>query len=308
MTTPGIWRLIAAVGASVLLSRCARPPAAFPQIHQVAGSAEEVFANAYIIEGESGLVVVDALLTRSGSRALRQRVDALHKPLRAVVITHGHPDHYGGVAQLVQGLDATPVIALAGVDSVIRRDDAMRGERLKALGIDWPERRTFPNRTAGRGAVLTFDDIALMPIEVGEAESDHDSMWILRTGDGDHAFVGDLVMNGVHAYTADAHTGGWLAALTRAQATLARAIRIHPGHGPPGGTELLRAQARYLETFRAEVRAFAAGDSSLSDDHVRELEARMVRFLGHDRMSRWIQEGANPVAREVSRTAPASVR
>jgi glyoxylase-like metal-dependent hydrolase (beta-lactamase superfamily II) len=120
-------------------------------VHRVAGAAGEVFANAYIIEGQSGLVVIDALLTRTGSRALRDTVDALGKRLRAVVITHGHPDHYGGVTQLVAGLGATPVVALAGVDGVIRRDDALKGEQLKSLGIDWAERRTFPTVTAEGG-------------------------------------------------------------------------------------------------------------------------------------------------------------
>lgn len=298
----GGWCLVTVV-AVPSLSACAARPRSSPQTHQVAGGAEDVFANAYIIEGEVGLVVVDALLTRHGSRTLRQRAAAFRKPVLAIVITHGHPDHYGGVAQLVEGLTAAPVVALAGVAAEIRRDDAMKGARLKTLGIDWAELRIFPTVIANHSVDFTYSDISLTPIDVGEAESDHDSVWVLRTATGEHAFVGDLMMNGVHAYTADAHTGRWLDALARVQARLAKALRIYPGHGQPGGMDLFRTQTQYLETFRAEVRELSGGRRSLSANEVYELEMRMVRFLGHDRMARWIHEGASPVAQEINGSA-----
>ena len=53
--------------------------------------------NAYLVETSTGVIVVDATLGVTDGRALRARVDALKKPLAAVVITHSHPDHYCGV-------------------------------------------------------------------------------------------------------------------------------------------------------------------------------------------------------------------
>ena len=49
--------------------------------------------NAYLVETSIGVIVVDATLGVTDGRALRARVDALKKPLAAVVITHSHPDH-----------------------------------------------------------------------------------------------------------------------------------------------------------------------------------------------------------------------
>jgi glyoxylase-like metal-dependent hydrolase (beta-lactamase superfamily II) len=81
--------------------------------------------NAYLVETRIGIVVVDATLGVSDGRALRARVDALRKPLAAVLITHSHPDHYGGLRSLLDGTDV-PVYAVAGVDEVIRRDDSAK--------------------------------------------------------------------------------------------------------------------------------------------------------------------------------------
>ena len=50
--------------------------------------------------------------TVPGGRALRERADALGKPLLGVVVTHAHPDHYGGLVELRRGLDV-PVFATA---------------------------------------------------------------------------------------------------------------------------------------------------------------------------------------------------
>lgn len=270
------------------------------RVHRVPGGPEEMFANAYIIEGESGSVVVDALLTRSAARELRQRIDALSKPLLAIIVTHGHPDHYGGITQLVEGRSWVPVVAVGGVDAIVRRDDALKGERLEAFGIDWPETRTFPNVVVEGGVRLAFGDITLTPIDIGEGESHHDSVWILSTAGADYAFVGDLVMEGVHAYTADGHTGPWLEALGDLQTRLASMQRIYPGHGEPGGLDLFAMQASYLEAFRTEIRDLAAGRPLLTEGQAEELQRRMVGFLGHDRVARWVLEGADPVANELA--------
>src|SRR5262245_5480487 len=167
MRSTSCYRLLAAIRWSVAVALAtwslpaarAAEPVMVPRIHQVPGDPGELFANAYIVEGKSGLVVIDALLTRSGSLQLRRRVDAFGKSLLAVIVTHGHPDHYGGITSLVEGRKNTPVVAINGVDAIIRRDDAMKGQRLRAFGIDWATTRTFPNVIAIGSVRLTFGDI-----------------------------------------------------------------------------------------------------------------------------------------------------
>lgn len=45
----------------------------------------------------------------SDAHALRAAFDRLHKPLLAVPLTHGHPDHYNGVSALLAGQGEVPV-------------------------------------------------------------------------------------------------------------------------------------------------------------------------------------------------------
>jgi hypothetical protein len=92
-------------------------------VHVYTSGASGIFANAYLIETKHGIVAVDSTLSVSDSRAFRAKLDALHKPLLAVLLTHGHPDHYNGVTTLIAGA-TVPVVATAGVDKVIREYDA----------------------------------------------------------------------------------------------------------------------------------------------------------------------------------------
>ena len=133
--------------------------------------------NAYLVETGTGIVVVDATLSVSDGRALRARVDALKKPLAAVVITHSHPDHYGVVTSLLGGTNV-PIYAIAGVDEVIRRDDAAKEQILRPMfGDEWAAVRTFPNRIVRGGERVEIGDTVFAVTDLGPGESPHDSVW-----------------------------------------------------------------------------------------------------------------------------------
>ncbi len=66
-------------------------------------------ANMSIIEGETGWIIVDPLTTRETSKAAlsfaRQHLG--DKPIRAVIFTHSHVDHFGGVLGIVDEQDVS---------------------------------------------------------------------------------------------------------------------------------------------------------------------------------------------------------
>lgn len=80
-------------------------------------------ANLTVIEGETGLVVVDCMASVEGAAQamamIREHVS--DKPLAAVIYTHTHGDHYGGVKGVVSAEDVAsgkvPIIAPGTVAS-----------------------------------------------------------------------------------------------------------------------------------------------------------------------------------------------
>src|SRR5258708_33944562 len=74
-----------------------------PVVHTYRAAESGLYVNSYLVEGESGVVVVDTSLLVSDIEARRARLRALKKPLRAIRGTHPHPDHFNGVLGLVHG-------------------------------------------------------------------------------------------------------------------------------------------------------------------------------------------------------------
>ena len=85
-----------------------------PGIYQVRGFD---IANMTLVEGKSGVIVIDTLTSVDGARAALE-LYAKHRgprPVVAVIYTHTHTDHWGGVRGVVSGDDVAsgkvPIIA-----------------------------------------------------------------------------------------------------------------------------------------------------------------------------------------------------
>lgn len=280
----------------------ARPPA---HLHTYVSSEKGIFANAYLLETADGVVAVDATLTVSDARGLRAQLDALGKPLRAVFLTHGHPDHYNGVTELVAGSEGVPVYATAGVGRVIREWDQRKEQQWKGMfGEEWPAKRTFPNHQVADGETVNVAGLLMTAHDLGPGESHHDSYWVADDGESRFFFIGDVAFNGEHSYVTDGHTREWLRNLERLRGALPADARLYPGHGPAGGVELLAAQARYLERLRAEVARLAQGKTTLDDAQKAELVSSMTTYLPGAKLTFLIGLGADAVAAELAQESP----
>jgi hypothetical protein len=58
-----------------------------PVVHTYRAADTGLYVNSYLVEGESGIVVVDTNLLVSDIEALRARLRALKKPLLAILVT-----------------------------------------------------------------------------------------------------------------------------------------------------------------------------------------------------------------------------
>ena len=236
--------------------------------------------NAYIVETSDAAVVVDATLGVSDARAIATQVRATGKPLAGVIVTHTHPDHYGGVTALVEGA-SVPIYSVAGVRDGIRRDDDAKERILRPMfGDEWPKQRAFPNRIVNDGARVSVADAAFRVVDVGPGESPHDSWWILE-GDGPlTAFVGDLVYSHMHGYLADGYHESWLQNIARARRELPEDVRLMMGHGEPGaGHSLLEWQAEYINRMLEAIRTAVDRDGLDGDALADAVTTNMKSFL-----------------------------
>ena len=266
-----------------------------PLVHRFQASLFPV--NAYLLEFPDGIVVIDSTLGVSDGRALRARADATGKPLRAVIVTHTHPDHYGGLTALVEQREDIPIVSVQGVRDAIQRDDPAKEAILRPMfGDEWPQRRTFPSRTIRDGERLTFGTAALRVIDLGPGESPHDSLWLIESNEAAHAFVGDLVYNHMHGFLADGFHREWLANIARARRELPPHVTFYPGHGESGpARDLLDWQEGYIRAFMGAVRS-TIGEQTLTDEAAAAtVTATMKAYLGRDDLLFLMQLSIAPI-------------
>jgi glyoxylase-like metal-dependent hydrolase (beta-lactamase superfamily II) len=278
-----------------------------PIVHTYRAADAGLWVNSYLVETATGVLVFDANLLVSDIEALQARLAALKKPLLGIFVTHPHPDHFNGVSALVRDKEV-PVYAAASVGRVIEEiADAKRAQWSPVYGTEWPTETYYPNAPLSDREEVTLGGLTVTVRELGPAESHADSYFLVSADGGRPiAFVGDVAFHGMHAYTADGHSGAWLEALDVASGELADVDTVYPGHGTPAGPAVFADQRRYLLYYRELVRRLAGGRPQLDVAAAGELETAMQAFLPGAPLTWMIGLGADAVAAELAPAAAAA--
>jgi glyoxylase-like metal-dependent hydrolase (beta-lactamase superfamily II) len=264
-------------------------------VHRFPIEHETAFVNAYLVETAAGVVAVDSLPTVSDSRAMRDALERLGKPLHAVLLTHSHPDHYAGLAQFVAD-DDVPIIAPQGVIDTIARDDAAKDAIVGPMfGDEWPATRIFPNTPIRDGDSVTFDGVRCTVIDLGPSESPHDSPWILGD-DAETVFLGDQIYDRKHCFLADGFHREWLANIETLRERFPAGATFHIGHGGPVGAEMWDWQRGYIETFVS-----AVGEANWAEPEAAKAAviAHMKRYEPTDELQFLMELSIEPVAQQL---------
>ncbi|SHN78392.1 MBL fold metallo-hydrolase [Bradyrhizobium erythrophlei] len=206
--------------------------------------------SATLIYGERDAVLVDTFMTVEQCNGLADAIVASGKSLKAIYVTHGHPDHFFGL-KILQ--DRFPnVQALATREVVAKMKRQITPERLD------DRRKQFPNLPD----VISIAD----PLEGNEIELEGNKLIVVRVGHTDTddttclhvpsiglVVAGDVVYNGIHPFLGESNRqtrSEWIAALDKIDALKPSAVVA--GHKIPSNDD----SPRNVEETRRYIRDF----------------------------------------------------
>jgi glyoxylase-like metal-dependent hydrolase (beta-lactamase superfamily II) len=210
--------------------------------------------NNVIIEMKDYLVVVDANFPGGARLVLDDAKKVSSKPVKYVFDTHHHSDHlYGNPVFTRMG---AITIAHEGVIEEMKRVEPKRWqesvkERQDVAGLNLPEPEA-PRQTFRKSPYVMTDGARRLEF--------HFFGWAHTRGDG-FAYLpkekllctGDAVVNGPYNYTGDGNVSNWPNVIRAAEKLDVR--HVLPGHGGPGGKDIMAGQAQFFLELQKAVRA-----------------------------------------------------
>jgi glyoxylase-like metal-dependent hydrolase (beta-lactamase superfamily II) len=224
-----------------------------------------------LIADDRDVLLVDALLTTNEGERLTSWVHQVCKRLRAILVTHGHGDHFFGAGPLLDAFPDAPLLACdQGVVDDARAD--VTPEHL-AFWNRWFAGQFSPSPTSPALADSQEVDLEGHDIlfhTIGRADAGALNT-IVQMPELQAVCAGDIAYNNIHMWLRDSTPDSrkdWLESLD-AVATL-RPTTIITGHKDPDApdddaTRVLDQSRRYIEDFDQAV-ANADTPAEVMDD------------------------------------------
>jgi glyoxylase-like metal-dependent hydrolase (beta-lactamase superfamily II) len=257
-------RVVVACALSILLFGCntTTAPLSAPE---TAGSSLTIqnfnqpglgSVNSWILLGPTDVAIIDTQRSLPEARALVAQAQALGRPVQAVVVTHEHPDHLGGLEAVVSAFPEASVWASAATTSFIREKGPTMVQMMRTqagFGDRFAARIPIPTRLLSDGDTVQLAGTTFKVQQLAEGESS--SMTLLASAERRIAFVADLAGNGMTPWLGDNHAQAWMTQLEAAQSRFV-GYTVYPGHGAAGSAaQVLGGQLTYLKFFVQTVRA-----------------------------------------------------
>lgn len=234
------------------------------------------YVNSYILESEKGLVLIDAQLLKSDAKKLSAIIKSLDKPLKAVIVTHPHPDHFGGLPVLKDHFGDFSIIASkATADNFVRVQKQFSDNFASFFGNDAEQRQIMPSKIVHSGEKLNLAGIEVIIDDLGPGEAANNI--VVYQPQLKALFTGDATMHHAHFYVGEGHSREVLAQFEYMKRQYADADILYTGHGEPARLPILDdliEQVTYVREVTAEA---LSNPANLNDkkDHL-TVEARRV--------------------------------
>ena len=228
------------------------------------GDMQQGHCNQTIIEMKDYLIVVDANYPSGARLAMQTAKRISDKPVKYVFDTHHHGDHLYGNPIWTQAGATT--FAYAGVTDELRRYEPARWLAASKSRPDVGDLKL----AAPEPPKQTFDKSPFVLKDSTREVRFYFFGWAHTRGDGwvylpkeKVLCTGDAVVNGPHNNTADANIGNWPTVIRNAQKL--EVTHVLPGHGGPGGKELLEGQIQFMTDLHRTVSSAVKQGKKLSD-------------------------------------------
>lgn len=205
-----------------------------------------------LIAGAEEAVLVDTLVTLDQVDALAEWVRGFGKRVTGVYITHGHQDHWIGLARIQEHFPEARGIATHEVVERARFEATDPGLSAYWKAIfpgELPQTAVLPEPLSGDQFEL--EGQVLRAVSVGQGDTEFST--VLHVPSAAAVVGGDVVYNGVHMMTAETDEKSreaWIASLDAVAALNPKIVVAgHKSVGAPDLPESIGASQQYLRDF-----------------------------------------------------------
>ena len=227
-----------------------------------ASPANSFAANAGIIVGKDGIVVVDTLISaKEAQRFIKDIRKISDKPIRYVVDTHSHLDHTFGNSEFAKVGAVIISHANCRENMLKNSEDTLKNAANHGLTAAQMEgtKIVYPTLTFTDKMTINLGDQRIELIYIGPSHTTGSIM--VNIPDKKVLFTGDILFTDFHPYMGDGDIPGWVKNLD--YITALDVERIIPGHGPVSGKKDIADMRSYIIAFDAKARELAAQKSDI---------------------------------------------
>jgi glyoxylase-like metal-dependent hydrolase (beta-lactamase superfamily II) len=218
-------------------------------------------ANAGIIIGKKGVVVVDTLISAKQARKFIKDIGAVTgKPIKYVINTHGHLDHTFGNYEFAKR--GAIIIAQKNCLLNMKKHSESALKNAKNFGLTLKDMKgtkiAYPTLTFTEGMEIDLGDQMVELVNTGYTHTDDSIMVYLPASKV--LFTGDVLFTSYHPFLGEGDIPGWTRGLDNIMKMDVN--KIIPGHGPLSSKKDVEDMKNYLLAFDAKATELAVSAKS----------------------------------------------